>query len=93
MQTNSTPKDVLSYVGNGMNKKMWWAFVLFFYTAPLIGAIILDVDVSVVTLIICAAIDLFMWKLIMSFSTCIPTLRESTVKHHISLLVLILSRS
>ena len=65
MQTNSTPKDVLSYVGNGMNKKMWWAFVLFFYTAPLIGAIILDVDVSVVTLIICAAIDLFMWKLIM----------------------------
>lgn len=60
MQTNSTPKDVLSYVGNGMNKKLWWAFGLFFYTVALIGWIISDVNV--VTLIICAAFDLLLWK-------------------------------
>ncbi len=66
MQTNSTPKDVLSYVGNGMNKKLWWAFCLFFYTAALIGWIISDINV--VTLIICAAIDLFLWKLVIGWN-------------------------
>ena len=62
MQTNSTPKDVLSYVGNGMNKKLWWAFVLFFYTAVLIGGIISDVDLAL--LIVPAALELLMWKLV-----------------------------
>lgn len=65
MQTNSTPKDVLSYVGNGMNKKLWWAFCLFFCTVVLIGGIISDVDFAL--LIVPAALELLMWKLVIGW--------------------------